>query len=108
GSQDRRWVFRQLMHVDDMGDRPKLMRYLDYCTEMLSLTGKLAALYMQDIRDAVVIQAVNEIEDLTSGLSNKIWQKLQILHNVVDLNEADRQPVGGTVMPMPKAGHPSN
>ncbi|MEL6324347.1 MAG: hypothetical protein AAFQ84_08990, partial [Pseudomonadota bacterium] len=86
----------------------QLMRYLDYCTEMLSLTGKLAALYMQDIRDAVVIQAVNEIEDLTSGLSNKIWQKLQILHNVVDLNEADRQPVGGTVMPMPKAGHPSN
>ena len=29
----------------------ELMRYLDYCSEMLSLTGKLAALYMQNMRD---------------------------------------------------------
>lgn len=54
----------------------ELVRYLDYCSEMLSLTGKLAALYMQNMRDPVIIQTVNEIEDLTTGLSRKIWQKI--------------------------------
>jgi hypothetical protein len=57
----------------------ELMRYLDYCTEMLSLTGKLAALYMQGVRDPIIISAVNEIEDLTTSLSRKIWQKIMIL-----------------------------
>jgi hypothetical protein len=59
----------------------QLTRYLDYCSEMLSLTGKLAALYMQGTRDTLVIQAVNEIEDLTGNLSRKIWQKIMILHS---------------------------
>ena len=58
----------------------ELMRYLDYCSEMLSLTGKLAALYMQNMRDPVIIEAVNEIEDLTTSLSRKIWQKIMILN----------------------------
>jgi hypothetical protein len=58
----------------------ELMRYLDYCSEMLALTGKLAALYMQDMRDPVIIEAVNEIEDLTTSLSRKIWQKIMILN----------------------------
>jgi hypothetical protein len=57
----------------------ELMRYLDYCSEMLSLTGKLAALYMQDVRDPVIIDTVSEIEDLTGNLSRKIWQKIMIL-----------------------------
>jgi hypothetical protein len=57
----------------------ELMRYLDYCSEMLALTGKLAALYMQGTRDPVIIQTVNEIEDLTGNLSRKIWQKIMIL-----------------------------
>jgi hypothetical protein len=46
---------------------------------MLSLTGKLAALYMQDMRDPVIIETVTEIEDLTTSLSRKIWQKIMIL-----------------------------
>ncbi|MEQ1784576.1 MAG: hypothetical protein ABMA14_24785 [Hyphomonadaceae bacterium] len=58
----------------------ELMRYLDYCSEMLSLTGKLAALYMQNMRDPVIIDSVNEIEDLTTSLSRKIWQKIMILN----------------------------
>lgn len=57
----------------------ELLRYLDYCSEMLSLTGKLAALYMQDMRDPVIIETVTEIEDLTTSLSRKIWQKIVIL-----------------------------
>jgi hypothetical protein len=66
----------------------ELMRYLDYCSEMLSLTGKVAALYAQSFRDPVALAAVNEIEGLTTGLSRKIWQKIMILHR---LDESDGQ-----------------
>ncbi len=59
--------------------RFELMRYLDYCAEMLALTGKLAALFADRMRDAVVINAVNDIEDLTTGLGRKIWQKITII-----------------------------
>lgn len=54
----------------------QLLRYLDYCSEMLAMTGKLAALYAQHFPDGTVISAVNDIEDLTTGLSRKIWQKI--------------------------------
>ncbi|HEX8284681.1 MAG TPA: hypothetical protein VF588_15055 [Pyrinomonadaceae bacterium] len=59
---------------------PELIRYLDYCSEMLSLIGKLAALYVQKFDDPVALAAVNEVEDLTTGLSGKIWQKIMILN----------------------------
>lgn len=59
----------------------QLLRYLDYCTEMLSLTGKVAALYAQNSRDHMIINAANEIEELTTSLSRKIWQKLIILQH---------------------------
>lgn len=55
---------------------PDLSRYLDYCSEMLSITGKLAALYAQSVNDDVVVRAVNDVETLGSNLSRKIWQKL--------------------------------
>ncbi len=53
-----------------------LERYLDYCSEMLSIVGKTAALYAQNLNDPVVLSAVNEIEQLTAMLSNKVWQKI--------------------------------
>jgi hypothetical protein len=57
----------------------ELGRYLDYCSEMLSLTGKVAALYAQDLDDPVVVEAVNDIEMLATNLSRKVWQKIAIL-----------------------------
>lgn len=57
----------------------ELGRYLDYCSELLSVTSKVAALYAQRLNDPVVLAAVNEVETLTTGLSGKIWQKLVIL-----------------------------
>ena len=57
----------------------QLRRYLDYCSEMLSLTGKLSALYLAHSRDAITIQAVNEVEELTSDFSRKIWQKIAVI-----------------------------
>ena len=98
-------IFRSIAHVIDMHqltkdpgslleDGPRteaspqrtmskfeLTRYLDYCSEMLSLTSKLAALYAQELPDGVVIDAVNEIENLTGNLSRKIWQKISIVES---------------------------
>lgn len=54
----------------------ELVRYLDYASEMLAVIGKTAALYAQYLADAVVLASVNEIEQLTTNLSQKIWQKI--------------------------------
>ena len=59
--------------------RFELGRYLDYCSEMLSLTSKMAALHVQDLRDPIVLSAVRDVESLAGTLQNKIWQKKQIL-----------------------------
>lgn len=56
-----------------------LVRYLDYCSEMLSLTSKVAALHVQYLNDSVVQDAVSDIETLADSLSSKIWQKIMIL-----------------------------
>jgi hypothetical protein len=57
---------------------PQLLRYLGYCSEMLSLAAKVAALYADKLRDPVVIDAVGDIERLTTDLSQKIWQKIEL------------------------------
>jgi hypothetical protein len=59
--------------------RFELSRYLDYCSELLSLTSKLAALHAQYLRDPVILNAVNDVEALAAGLSHTIWQKIIIL-----------------------------
>ncbi|WFP63633.1 hypothetical protein [Mesorhizobium sp. WSM4904] len=58
-----------------------LARYLDYCSEMLSITGKIAALFAQSVDDAVVVDGVNDIENLASNLSRKIWQKITLIED---------------------------
>jgi len=58
----------------------QLARYLDYCTEMLALLGKIAALYAQSSNDREVTAVVNEVEVLTSGLTRQIWDKIQAIH----------------------------
>ena len=64
--------------------RFELSRYLDYCTELLSLSSKLAAVHVQHLNDAVVLSAVNDVETLAANLSSKIWQKIVILDTVVE------------------------
>lgn len=66
----------------------ELNRYLDYCSEMLSLIGKIAALYVQHFDDAHAVAAVSEVEQLTTGLSRKIWQKIMILEQTRDSPDA--------------------
>ena len=59
--------------------RVEMAQYLDYCSELLAVTSKLAALHIQDFSDPVVAESVNGIQALTLGLSGKIWQKIMIL-----------------------------
>ena len=70
----------------------ELSRYLDYCTELLSLTGKLAAVYVQSFDDPVALASANEVESLSTGLARKIWQKIMILHSLSGV----QQPSGST------------
>ena len=57
----------------------ELVRYLDYCADLLAITGKLASIYLEYIEDPVVIASVNDFESLTGELSRKIWQKVTVL-----------------------------
>lgn len=58
-----------------------LSRYLDYSCEMLSLVGKIAVVYVQHFDDPVAIASANEVEDLCTSLSRKIWQKIMLIHS---------------------------
>jgi fumarate reductase subunit D len=72
--------FRATEHSPQRITEPaELARYLDYCSEMLSITGKIAALFAQSVNDEVVIEAVNDIETLSANLSRKIWQKITLI-----------------------------
>jgi len=64
---------RRIMTSFQMG------RYFDYCSELLAVTSKLAAVYVQTVPEAEAMAAVDQIEDLTTGLSQKIWQKSMLL-----------------------------
>ena len=57
---------------------PELVRYLDYCSEMLSLAAKVAAIYAQSSKDPTVIEASSDLQQITANLSAKIWQKINI------------------------------
>jgi hypothetical protein len=63
--------------------RFELARYLDYCSELLSIASKLAALHAQYLNDPVVLAAVTDVETLASNLANKMWQKIVILDTAV-------------------------
>ena len=60
-------------------DAEQLHHYLSYCSEMLSLTAKTAALCAEHTADGVVLETVSYIETLSTELSNKIWQKISLL-----------------------------
>jgi len=66
----------------------ELTRYLDYCSEMLSLAAKIAALYAQATKDPVIIDSVYGLEQLTANLSSKIWQKIRMSQELADVGAA--------------------
>jgi len=60
----------------------QMTRYLDYCSEMLSLTSKVAVVFGQALDDPAVAEVVSDIEHISAGLSQKIWQKIVILQQL--------------------------
>ncbi|MFA5941543.1 MAG: hypothetical protein WC809_19515 [Sinimarinibacterium sp.] len=62
--------------------RFELVRYLDYCSELLSIVSKLAALYAQVLNDSIVLNSVNDVQNIAQGLSAKIWQKIGIVNDI--------------------------
>jgi hypothetical protein len=72
---------------------PDLGRYLDYCSELVSITSKVAALHVQYFDDEIVLRAVNDIEAFTTGLSGKIWQKITILERAITRAQSRPTPV---------------
>lgn len=69
-----------------------LGRYLDYCSELLSLTAKVAALYAQSLPDPVVAQNVHALEQMTTNLTLKIWQKITIVQGMIATSPASSVP----------------
>lgn len=57
----------------------ELQRYLGYCSELHSLASKVAALYADKLRDPAIVEAVGDIERLTTELSQKMWQKIELV-----------------------------
>ena len=55
--------------------------YVEYCTEMLSLVGKTAAVFAENTTDGDVLDAVEGLEDLTSDMFRTAWQKIAILQS---------------------------
>ena len=60
----------------------QMTRYLDYCSEMVSLTSKVAVLFGQSLEDQAVAEVVSDIEHVSAGLAQKIWQKITLLQEV--------------------------
>jgi hypothetical protein len=61
--------------------RAEMLRYLRFCTEMLALVSKIGQLYVEDFSDGTTLAAVDQCENLATGLSQKIWQKIMILED---------------------------
>ncbi len=70
----------------------ELARYLDYCSELLSITSKLAALHAQYLNDPIVLNAVDDVEGLAHSLAGKIWQKIMILDIAASEQEKSQTP----------------
>jgi hypothetical protein len=60
-------------------DAEQMHHYFAYCTELLSLVAKTAALCAEHTTDSVVLDTVSTMETLTTDMSSKIWQKIALL-----------------------------
>lgn len=90
----------------------ELIRYLDYSSELLSLTAKVAALYAQSLPDVVVAEVVSDIERMTASMSQKVWQKITIIDSKLraDADHATtvRSLPPPAVAPAPKLENPTD
>jgi hypothetical protein len=71
--------------------------YLDCCSDMLSICGKLAALYSQAMHDNFIVDTVANIERLTAELSHKMWRRTA---SSAQGPRIDQEPAGAALQPM--------
>ncbi len=64
---------RRIMNAEE------LHHYFDYCSELVSLIAKTAALCAERTSDPVVLDMVSNLENLAAQMSQKIWQKISLL-----------------------------
>jgi hypothetical protein len=55
----------------------RINQYLHVCTALLALVSKIGQLYVEDFPDTEAVRAVDDFESMATGLSNKIWNKIQ-------------------------------
>ncbi len=60
-------------------DAEELHHYFDYCSELVSLIAKTAALCAERTRTRSCSSTVSKIETLTRQMSQKIWQKISLV-----------------------------
>jgi hypothetical protein len=87
-SKDPEGLLNALAAGADMSEQTtktpeELNRYLIYSNELLSIISKIAALYVQDFPDAPTVAAADQVENLCSGVSQRIWQKIMVLDQLV-------------------------
>lgn len=84
----------------------ELTRYLDYCSEMQSLAGKVAALYAQGSGDAVVVETASDLGQVTTNMSAKIWQKIELVHRLEERAQPTPAPGPAVTDKVAPAKHP--
>ncbi|MGV8908951.1 MAG: hypothetical protein ACOH1Y_08195 [Propionicimonas sp.] len=76
-------AFRPTAETVEVGLTPiEMANYLDYCSELLSLVAKTAAVYAERSTDPAVLATISDVENLTNGMARKIWQKLGLVPGV--------------------------
>lgn len=60
-----------------------LSRYLDYCGEMLSLIGKVAAIYAEKIDDPIVLSELGDVERLTNDYRLNVGMKMASVSQMI-------------------------
>ena len=58
--------------------KAEVNRYLIYCSEMLSLTSKVAATYAFNNKEEMILNTIHDVEILSATLASKIWQKIEL------------------------------
>ncbi|MFN3868777.1 MAG: hypothetical protein ACK4MF_06900 [Hyphomicrobiaceae bacterium] len=76
----------------------ELARHLDYGSELLPVSAKVAPLYAQGTKDPIVIDTASDLGQITSNMSGKIWQKITMVQALMLASEPP-----ATVLPMGRA-----
>jgi hypothetical protein len=79
----------------------ELARYLDYASEVLALTSKIAVLYVSGFDDPIVLADVDGLQRLVDGLSQKVWHKAVLVDRILASLDTPFSPPGASPRVVP-------